>query len=116
MDGKEIVNIELECADLCKKLKTPPFSTKILNHENIEELKTFEQAIKKTKKMKGKLDYGVMFFMYLTYEDNTQKKYTLNVEDEDGRTALLVDTSASGQGYIIPEEQTNEIRKIIYSK
>lgn len=114
MDGKEIVTIKLECADLCRKMKEPPFSTKILNSEHVNELKIFEDALGKTKKMQGKLDYGVMFFIYLSFANNTQKKYVLNVDNEDGRTALLVDTANSGQGYIIPIAQTNELRKIIY--
>jgi hypothetical protein len=56
-----------------------------------------------------------MFFMYVSFEDGTQEKFELNVADEDGRTGLLVETADSGQGYTIPEDQTHELRKIIYS-
>jgi hypothetical protein len=65
--------------------------------------------------MKGELDYGVMFLMYVSFDDGAQKKFELNVSDEDGRTALLVDTTDSGQGYLIPKDQTSELRKIIYN-
>ncbi|MFC5529748.1 hypothetical protein [Cohnella yongneupensis] len=115
LDGKEIVEVKLECAELCKTMKTPPFSTKIVAHEQADEIRAFERAIGKATKINGELDYGAMFFMYLTFEDDAQKKYVLNVADEEGTTALLVDTANSGQGYTIPKEQTNELRKIIYN-
>ncbi|WP_256217296.1 hypothetical protein [Paenibacillus sp. OV219] len=41
-------------------------------------------------------------------------KFVVNVANEDGRTALLVDTADSGQGYEIPKDQATELRKIIY--
>jgi hypothetical protein len=115
LNGKDIVTIKLECADGCKTMKIPPFTEKIVTYENVDELRIFQRAINKALKVKGELDYSVMFFMYLSFEDNTQKKFVLNVADEDGRTALLVDPSDSGQGYTIPKDQTNELRKIIYS-
>ncbi|MDG0813961.1 hypothetical protein [Cohnella rhizosphaerae] len=64
--------------------------------------------------MNGVLDYGVTFFMYLFFEDGTQKKYVLNVEDQDGMNALLVDTDNSMQGYRISKELTSELRGVIY--
>ncbi|GGF90578.1 hypothetical protein [Paenibacillus abyssi] len=114
LNGKEIVSIELECADLCKTMKTPPFRGNAYIFDNVDDLRIFQRAISKAVKMEGKLDYGVMFFIHLVYEDGTQKKFVLNVADEDGRTALLVDTANSGQGYEIPKDQTTELRKIIY--
>ncbi|MBB3070040.1 hypothetical protein FHS14_003035 [Paenibacillus baekrokdamisoli] len=113
LNGKEIVAIKLECSDLCKKTPNAPFNQKILT--DIDEIKIFERSISKAVKMKGELDYDVMFMMYVSFEDSTQKKFVLNVDDEAGRTALLVDTADSGQGYEIPKDQTNELRKIIYN-
>ncbi|KIL34999.1 hypothetical protein SD71_15060 [Cohnella kolymensis] len=115
LNGKEMVGIKIECADGCKTMKTPPFTEKIVTYENVDELRIFQRANSKAVKMQGELDYSVMFFMYLSFEDGTQKKFVLNVADEDGRTALLVDTADSGQGYTIPKDQTNELRKIIYN-
>ncbi|WP_219837196.1 hypothetical protein [Paenibacillus sp. R14(2021)] len=112
--GKDIVHIELECADLCKTMKTPPFRGNDYTFSKTDEVRIFQQAISKAVKMKDDLDYGVMFFMYLAFEDGTEKKFMLNVADEDERTALLVDTTDSGQGYEIPAVQTAMLRKIIY--
>ncbi|MWC30545.1 hypothetical protein [Paenibacillus sp. MMS18-CY102] len=47
--------------------------------------------------------------------NNTQQKFVLNVADEDGRTALLVDAADSEHGYTIPTKQANELRKKIYN-
>jgi hypothetical protein len=114
LGGKEIVTIKLECADGCKAMKTSPFTEKIVTYENVDELRIFQRAISKAVIIKGELDYGVFFYIYLSFKDGTQKKFVLNVADEDGRTALLVDTADSGKGYSIPKDQTTELRKIIY--
>lgn len=114
LNGKEIVSVKLECADFCKKAEKPPFAKKIFTKENGDALNVFRKAIVKAEKMNGVLDYGVTFFMYLFFEDGTQKKYVLNVEDQDGMNALLVDTDNSMQGYRISKELTSELRGVIY--
>jgi len=116
LNGKEIITVKLECADICKTMNTHPFTEKIITYENVNELRIFQRAISKAEKMNGILDYGVMFYLYISFEDGTKKKYVLNVADEDGRTALLVDTADSGQGYTISKDQTDELRKLIYHR
>lgn len=111
--GKEIVAIKLVCSELCKKTPNTPFYQKILT--DVDEIKIFKRSISKAVKMKGELNYGAMFMMYVSFEDSTQKKFVLNVDNEAGHIALLVDTADSGQGYEIPKDQTNELRKIIYN-
>ncbi|MFC3802636.1 hypothetical protein [Cohnella sp. GCM10012308] len=113
LNGKEIVSVKLECAEFCKKAGTP-FAEKTFTKENGEELKLFRKAIVNAEKMNGVVDYGVDFFMYLSFGDGTQKKYVLNVADEEGRTALLVNTDDSSQGYTISKGLTNELRSVIY--
>ncbi|RCW46458.1 hypothetical protein [Paenibacillus prosopidis] len=110
---KEILNIRLECADLCKQMEKPPFTEKTF--EDTDEIKTFVKAINKAKKMNGELDYGVLFLMHISFKDGSQKKYVLNITKEEGGTGLLVDTADSGQGYEIPEGLHNELSKIIYT-
>ncbi|SFS76908.1 hypothetical protein [Paenibacillus sp. BC26] len=114
LDGKEIVIIKLESADGCKTMKTTPFTESIVTYEKVDELRIFKRAINIAVIEKGDIDYCAMFFMYLLLEDGTQMKFVLNVADEAGRTALLVDIADRGQGYEIPKDQTAELRKIIY--
>lgn len=114
LDGKEIVSVKLECADFCKRAGTPPFAEKTFAKEDGDALKLFRKAIVNAKKMNGMLDYGVTFFMYLAFGDGTQKKYVLNVADQDGMNALLVDTEDSSQGYTISKDLTSELRSFIY--
>ena len=108
---KEIVSIKIECADLCKTMKNTPFTEK--TYENEEEIRIFQRAINTAEKINGILDYGVVFYMYVSFEDGTQKKFVLNVADDDSSTALLVDTAHSEQGYTIPKDQTKELRKTL---
>lgn len=114
LDGKEIVSVKLECADFCKRAETPPFAEKTFTKENGDALKVFHKGIVNAEKMNGVVDYVVTFFMYLAFEDGTQKKYVLNVADEDGMNALLVNTEESSQGYTISKDLTSELRSFIY--
>ncbi|MFD2329409.1 hypothetical protein ACFSR7_09170 [Cohnella sp. GCM10020058] len=113
LNGKEIVSVKLECAEFCKQAGAP-FAEKTFTKENGVVLKVFRKAIVNAEKMNGEVDYGVDFFMYLSFGDGTRKKYVLNVADEAGRTALLVDTDDSSQGYTISKGLTNELRSVIY--
>lgn len=110
---KEIISIKIECTDICKTMKNTPFIEK--TYEKEEEIRVFQRAINTAEKINGILDYGVTFYMYVSFEDGTQKKFVLNVDDDDASTALLVDTAHSEQGYRIPQEQTNKLRKILYN-
>ncbi|WP_217592002.1 hypothetical protein [Cohnella sp. GbtcB17] len=117
LDGKEIVSVKLECADFCKRVGTPPFppfTEKTFAKENGNALNVFRKAIVNAEKMNGVLNYVVIFYMYLLFDDGAQKKYVLNVADEDGMNALLVDTEESSQGYTISKDLTSELRSFIY--
>ncbi|WP_041613528.1 hypothetical protein [Paenibacillus sp. JDR-2] len=113
LDGKEIVNVRMECADECKPMKPSSIKEGDMTYEKTDELNVFERAITRAKLIKGELDYGVFFYMHLMLDDGSQRKFVLNITDEDGRTALLVDTD-SGKGYAIPENLTEELRAIIW--
>lgn len=112
---KELASIELECADLCKAMKTPPFKGEYYTFDHVQDLQVFQRAIRKAVKLKADLDYGVMFRMHLSFKDGTRKTMVLNVADKDGLTALLVDT-ADRIFYEIPKAQTTELRKVIYNR
>lgn len=110
---KEIVSIKIECADLCRTMKNIPFTEKTFDNE--EEIRIFQRAINTAEKINGNLNYGVIFYMYVSFEDGTLKKFVLNVDDDDASTALLVDTAHSEQGYTIHKDQTIELRTILYN-
>lgn len=114
LDGKEIVSVKLECADFCKGAEKPPFAEKTFTKDNGDALNVFRKAIVNAEKMNGVLNYVVIFYMYLLFDDGAQKKYVLNVADENGMNALLVDTEESSQGYTISKDLTSELRSFIY--
>ncbi|GIO12759.1 hypothetical protein J19TS2_23140 [Cohnella xylanilytica] len=72
----------------------------------------FQRSIRHAEKIKGELDYGAMYFLYV--EDGMRKKFVLNLAEEAGRTALLVDTAHPSQGYSIPSKCTDLLREVIY--
>ncbi|WP_201001663.1 hypothetical protein [Paenibacillus glycanilyticus] len=114
LDGKEIVKVSIECADVCKNVKPYSFKdTDVVSFETADELNVFKRAITGAKVIKGEVDYGVFFYMQLALNDGLQKKYVLNIADEDGRSGLLVDTD-NGKGYIISDNLTGELKAIIW--
>ncbi|WP_336772838.1 hypothetical protein [Paenibacillus sp. MMO-58] len=114
LDGKEIDKISIVCADECKTVMPASFKeTDVVIFEAADELNVFEKAITRAEVIKGEVDYGVLFYMYLALDDGSQKKYVLNIAKEDGRSGLLVDTY-SGKGYAIPVNLTDKLRAIIW--
>ncbi|WP_028608390.1 hypothetical protein [Paenibacillus harenae] len=113
-EEKDIQEIRLECTELCQQLEKPPLQEKVVT--DADEIDIFKKAINRAVKMGGELDYGVMFFMHLSYTDGTKQKYALNITREAGQSGLLVDTANSGQGYIIPEDISEALSEIIYGK
>ncbi|AIQ48012.1 hypothetical protein R70723_20460 [Paenibacillus sp. FSL R7-0273] len=114
----EIASIRLECADFCEDGQIPAglFADKTFTEP--KEIKVFVTAINKAKRMKGELDYGVMFRMYAAYKNGGEKVYTLNIADskKEGIRGLLVDSKDSGKGYSIPSKNHEELRKLIYGE
>ncbi|SFD84591.1 hypothetical protein SAMN05216378_1707 [Paenibacillus catalpae] len=108
----KIVSISLECAELCNNFENPPFEHKRITSAG--ELSSFEGAMNKAVKIKGELDYGVIFRMFVSFEDDTQIQYVLNIDNKPDSTGLLVDTAKSGLGYKIPKADADELRVIIY--
>ncbi|MFC5653760.1 hypothetical protein ACFPYJ_32535 [Paenibacillus solisilvae] len=111
---KEILNIRLQCTVECKRMEKPPiFTEKIF--EDADEIKIFVKAINNSKKIEAELDYSTFFLMHITFKDDTEKVYVLNVNDAEGAVGLLVKKPGSSEGYYsIPEELHNELRTLIY--
>ncbi|MCL6603201.1 MAG: hypothetical protein K6T94_10030 [Paenibacillus sp.] len=113
--GNEIQSIKVECVDICKDQgEKTLFTEKTFN--DADDIKTFARAINKATKIQGELDYGAYFYMYIYFENSSQKKYVLNISNEvdKGIKGLLVDSADSGKGYSIPEEFHNELSTLIY--
>ncbi|WP_148449109.1 hypothetical protein [Paenibacillus ihuae] len=114
----EVDKVRLECVDLCTvdQQSTVPFTETTFT--GADEIRTFVNAIDKSVKMSGELDYGTYFLMHVSYKDDSQKTYVLNISDsgQKGIRGLLVDTEDSGQGYEIPASIHEELRELIYRK
>jgi len=112
----EVLSIRLECVDSCKDTKQTQASFTEKTFDDKNEIRTFVKAINRAKKLKGELDYGVYFYMYLSFKDGHQKKYVLNIgnSEKKGTRGLLVDTGNSGQGYSISEREHEKLRKLIF--
>lgn len=104
-DEKSVVNLkfyhDFTIKEVAETLNIPLGTAKTVLYRALKKLRIFQRAISKAEKINGILNYGVMFWMYLSFDDGTQEKYVLNVANE--------------QGYTIPKDQTNELRKIIYN-
>ncbi|MBB3128683.1 3'-phosphoadenosine 5'-phosphosulfate sulfotransferase [Paenibacillus rhizosphaerae] len=110
---KEILNIRLQCTVECKRMVKPPFKEKIF--EDADEIKIFVKAINNSKKIEADLDYSTFFLMHITFKDDTEKVFVLNVNDAEGGVELLVKNPGSSEGYYsISEELHKELRTLIY--
>ncbi|MFC4810723.1 hypothetical protein [Paenibacillus sp. GCM10023250] len=112
LPGAAVTKIELTCAELCQRMDEPPFQSRVIS--NAAEIRTFVQVLSDAEKMPGELDYGALFRMMLTFEDDSEQTYVLNIDDEDGRRGLLVDSEHSSQGWEISEQDAETLRKLIY--
>jgi hypothetical protein len=108
---KQISSIRLECAELCKRTSPIPFEQKTIRDAG--ELEKFKQAMSQGRKLLGDIDYGVVFWMYITLRDGTRKKYVLNINEQPGGIALLVNMK-SGNAYTLPKDDTAAMRAIIW--
>jgi hypothetical protein len=111
---KEILNIRLQCTVECKRMEKPPiFTEKIF--EDADEIKIFVNALNNSNKIEADLDYSAFFLMHISFNDDTEKVYVLNVNDAEGAVGLLVKNPGSSEGYYsIPKELHNELRNLIY--
>lgn len=110
---KEIVNIRLQCTVACQRMEKPPFTEKIV--EDADEIKIFAEAINDSRIIEADLDYSSFFLMHVTFKDDVEKVFILNVNDADGAVGLLVKNPGSGESYYsIPEELHSKLRTLIY--
>lgn len=110
----KITSIKLTSTDVWERAeKKPAFKEKIF--DSPDDIEVFQEAIKQASEVLELIDYLSLFHMTVTFEDGSEKKYILNIVDEEGQKGLLVDTATSEQSYIIPEGINEGLRKIIFT-
>jgi hypothetical protein len=89
--SKDVKDVSLECIQECLKKKSVPFSIKqFIDKKSID---LFLNAVNKSKKIEGSLDYGVDFLMTITMNEGESKKYYLNIGNtERQQNGLLINT------------------------
>ncbi|OBZ14607.1 hypothetical protein A8L34_11840 [Bacillus sp. FJAT-27264] len=77
-------------------------------------IKTVAEAMNKSKRIQGELDYAPDFIMKLVYGDGYTEEYALGLGKEKGHNGLLVASVNSGKGYSIPAKHADKLRDMIY--
>jgi hypothetical protein len=113
-NDKDVSRIKLECIQLCLEMKEKPFEEK--EYSDSDSIALFIKALNESKKMQGILDYGAIFVMTLYFKDGSQNSYHLNIGNTDeAQKGLLIKLPDTEQGYEIPENISNELKKLIYN-
>ncbi|MFC3748676.1 hypothetical protein [Paenibacillus sp. GCM10012306] len=77
-------------------------------------IKTVAEAMNKSKRIQGELDYEPDFSMKLVYGDGYTEEYALGLGEEKGHKGLLVASVNSGKGYSIPVKYADKLRDVIF--
>lgn len=83
--------------------------------EDPVEIGIIIEAINKAERISGSLDYSVEYKMNLTDADGALTKYDFSIGKDPKQSALLVNHEDTHVGYIIPIENSNQVRKLIES-
>lgn len=82
--------------------------------EESKEIKVFQKAIQKARKMKGALDYEPEFVMTIMFSDGSKRQFHLSLTSNRDFYGLLLELPNTMQGYRIPVSTANQLRDIIY--
>lgn len=77
----ELSSIRIECVDICNREDPQAAAITEKTFSDPEEIRAFVNAVNKASRIKGELDYGVMFRMYAAYKNGGEKVYSLNISD-----------------------------------
>jgi hypothetical protein len=77
-------------------------------------IKTIAEAMNKSEKLLGELDWAPEFDMKLVYGDGYSEQYLISIGDKLGSKGLFTSAENTGQGYSIPVKNADQIRKLIY--
>ena len=111
--SSDVKNITLECIQICLEKIDPPFTKK--QFEDRGSIDLFIKAVNHAKKMQGVLDYGAIFLMTITMNDESQMEYHFNIENTDNpQKGLILKLPNTEQGYEISEETSEKLKHMIY--
>jgi hypothetical protein len=77
-------------------------------------IKTLAEAMNKSNKLLGELDWAPEFKMKLVYGDGYSKDYYIAIGDEPGYRGVFTTAENGGQGYSIPVKNSDRLRKLIF--
>lgn len=77
-------------------------------------IKTLAEAMNKSNKLSGELDWAPEFKMELVYGDGYSKDYYIAIGDELGYKGVFTTAENGGQGYSIPVKNSDQLRKLIF--
>ncbi|CAH1056014.1 hypothetical protein [Paenibacillus pseudetheri] len=86
--------------------------TLMLKDSNL--IKTLAEAMNKSNKLLGELDWAPEFRMNLVYGDGYSKDYYIAIGDEPGYKGVFTTAENGGQGYSIPVKNSDQLRKLIF--
>lgn len=79
-----------------------------------EMFKVLAEAMNKSKKISGDLDWDPEFDMKLVYGDGYTEEYYIAIGGEYGMQGVFTSVENSGQGYLIPVKKSDQLRKLIF--
>lgn len=88
------------------------FETLILKDSAL--IKALSEAMNKSEKLSGELDWAPDFDMELVYGDGYSEDYYIAIGNELGYKGLFTTAENGGQGYSIPVKNADQIRQLIY--
>ncbi|MBW4083061.1 hypothetical protein [Paenibacillus sp. S150] len=114
INAKWISEITLDYEPLDGKQAAGPFESRTFTDPAF--IKVMADAMNGSKRIQGKLDYGVEFRMKLTYGDGYTEGYILNLGEDRGNRGLLVPEDNSGKGYSVSVKNADKLRKLVYDE
>ena len=112
INARWITEISLDYSPLDREQSAPPFESKTFT--DVSFIKDMADAMNKSKRIPGDLDYDADFRMKLTYGDGYTEDYIVNLGRDTGNPGLLLSAERSGTGYTIPVKYGDRLRTDIF--
>jgi hypothetical protein len=112
INARWITEISLTYNLITHEQKEAPFESRIF--KEVSFIKDMADAMNKSKRIPGELDYDYDFRMKLTYGDGYSEDYIVNLGRDTGNPGLLLSAERSGTGYTIPVKYADRLRADIF--